>query len=138
MTHDRQQFDARLTHGAPFFSLFMVGLAVAALFDPKTTARVGARESTADCQSWDRAAVEGLIPLMYQVTAAAELKLNEGISQLRRARQYCKEDFVAVARSDYTVLHKAFPVLTGAIGSPAKIQSMPASTDERLLIELNN
>ena len=86
VTDHHQQFDPRLTRGAPFFSLMMIGLAAAGFFDLKPSTRVvSATVSTADCESWDRVAVEGLIPLMYQSTATAELKLNGGMAQLRRA-----------------------------------------------------
>ena len=100
MTDRHQQFDSRLTHGAPFFWLMMIGLVVAALFELKPSARVVSTTtvSTADCESWDRVALEGLIPLMYQSTAAAELKLNEGMAQLRPARLYCNDLLPSRAR----------------------------------------
>jgi hypothetical protein len=134
MTNPNKQFDPRVARGAPFFSILVVGLIAAALLlDSKSSNPLAAAKlSTDECESWDRDAVEGLIPLMYQGTAAAELKLNEALAQLRRARSYCKDGFVAVARNDYTVLHHAFPILIGAIGSPVKTAA-PKTPDSTLI-----
>ena len=130
------ELNAALKWSPPFFSLLMIGLAAAALLDLKPSGRVAAlKPISADCEGWDRDAVEGLIPFMYQGSAAAELKLNEGLAQLRRARAYCKDGFVPVARSDYAALHRSFPVMTGSIGSPAA--TTPAASD-RPVIKVKN
>ena len=40
-----------------------------------------------DCAAWDRAASEGIATLISDTSAVAELRLDEAILQLRRARK---------------------------------------------------
>ena len=52
--------------------------------------RSSGREAAAqqsDCVDWDRAASEGIATLISDTSAAAELRLDEAILQLRRARK---------------------------------------------------
>ena len=52
--------------------------------------RSSGREAAAqqsDCVAWDRAASEGIATLISDTSAAAELRLDEAILQLRRARK---------------------------------------------------
>jgi len=78
---------AQLSRGAPFFSALMVGLAVIAYLDAPSsrTVSAGVLEPTA-CGLWDKKAVEGITPLLYEDSAVTDLKLNEAFTQLRRAR----------------------------------------------------
>ena len=116
---------AQLSRGAPFFSALMVGLAVIAYLDAPSsrTVSAGVLEPTA-CGLWDKKAVEGITPLLYEDSAVTDLKLNEAFTQLRRARAYCKAGWVAVAKQDYESLHRTFPVVTGSI------RSVPVSASE--------
>jgi len=68
-----------------------------------------------DCAAWDRVASEGIATLLSDTSAAAELRLDEAILQLRRARKSCRSGAIALARHDYASLHEAFPVFTGSI-----------------------
>jgi hypothetical protein len=68
-----------------------------------------------DCAAWDRAASEGIAMLISDTSAAAELRLDEAILQLRRARKSCRSGAIALARHDYASLHQAFPTSTGSI-----------------------
>ena len=115
MEFGRHQSDSWDTRGAHFFAFMMVGLVVAACFNtPKTHGDATALAASA-CQDWDQEAVEGITHLISDTRAAAELKLNEALAQLRRARLYCRGGSITVARSDYDSLHRAFPVTTGSI-----------------------
>ncbi len=80
--------------------------------------RSSGREAAAqqsDCVAWDRAASEGIATLISDTSAAAELRLDEAILQLRRARKSCRSGAIALARHDYASLHQAFPMPTGSI-----------------------
>jgi hypothetical protein len=117
---------ARLSRGAPFFSVLIVGLAILAYLDAPKSRPISADvlEPTA-CRPWDRKAVEGITPLLYDDSAVTDLKLNEAFTQLRRARAYCKVGWIAVAKHDYESLHRAFPVVSGS-----SIRSVPVSASE--------
>ena len=67
-----------------------------------------------NCAAWDREASEGIAALISDTSAAAELRLDEAILQLRRARKNCRAGFVELAGHDYTSLHRAFPFVTGS------------------------
>lgn len=109
---------ARLARGAPLFSLMMVGLAILAWLDEPKTKKAVAQLEPAECEIWDQEAVKGITPLIYANSAVADLKVNEALTQLRRARMYCRAGSVEVARNDYASLHQAFPVMTGSITPP--------------------
>jgi hypothetical protein len=68
-----------------------------------------------DCAAWDRAASEGIATLISDTRAAAELRLDEAILQLRRARKSCRAGATALARRDYASLHQTFPTSTGSV-----------------------
>src|SRR3981081_3989178 len=44
----------------------------------------------ASCDAWDRAASEGIAAIISDTSAAAELRFDEAILQLRRARKNCR------------------------------------------------
>ena len=69
----------------------------------------------ADCAAWDRVASEGIATLISDTSAAAELRLDEAILQLRRARKSCRAGAIALARHDYASLHRAFPTSIGSL-----------------------
>ena len=97
--------------------------------------RSSGREAAAqqsDCVAWDRAASEGIATLISDTSAAAELRLDEAILQLRRARKSCRSGAIALARNDYASLHQAFPISTGSIqtgkaNGPEAIPAMSVS-----------
>src|SRR5437868_5880770 len=69
----------------------------------------------ADCAVWDRAASEGIATLISDTSAAAELRFDAAMLQLRRARKSCRSGAIALAQHDYASLHQAFPTATGSI-----------------------
>ena len=106
---------ARLSRGAPMFSVLIVGLAALACLDTPSTTKQAMDRKVADCSAWDQQAVEGITPLLYGDNATAERKLNEALTQLRRARAFCKAGSLRVAMNDYVSLHRALPTSTGSI-----------------------
>ena len=95
------------------FVVFGFGLLQLAPWISSGSRDAAARQS--DCVAWDRAASEGVATLISDTSAAAELRLDEAILQLRRARKNCRSGAIALARGDYTSLHQAFPSSTGSI-----------------------
>ena len=92
--------------------------------------RSSGREAAAqqsDCVAWDRAASEGIATLISDTSAVAELRLDEAILQLRRARKNCRSGAITLARGDYTSLHQAFPSSTGSIQTGNAHESGAAS-----------
>lgn len=71
-------------------------------------------EARPNCAAWDREASEGIAALISDTSAAAELRLDEAILQLRRARKNCRAGFIELAGHDYTSLHRAFPFSTAS------------------------
>jgi hypothetical protein len=67
-----------------------------------------------DCAAWDRAASAGIATLISDTSAAAELRLDEAIAQLRRARKHCRSGATALAGHDYMALHLHFSESTGS------------------------
>src|SRR5688572_10391289 len=57
--------------------------------------------SDPDCAAWDRAASAGIATLLADTSAGAELRLDESIAQLRRARKHCRSGATALAGHDY-------------------------------------
>ena len=105
--------------GAHLFALMVIGLAVLGFLDqPGNQQRVAQKLDPAACDAWDQEAVAGIRSLVSIKSASADLKLDEALAQLRRARAYCKAGSIAVARNDYEALHNALPVLTGSIRAP--------------------
>ena len=54
-----------------------------------------------DCESGDRAASAHVATLVSEIGGAAELRLEEALAQLRRARKHCRAGSGQVARADY-------------------------------------
>ena len=84
-----------------------VGAGAAKLIDTrlgKPSVRI-ATPST-DCESWDRTASAHVATLVSDVSGAAELRLEEAIAQLRRARKHCRAGSGGVARADYLALEQ--------------------------------
>jgi hypothetical protein len=69
---------------------------------------------TTDCAAWDRSASARIATLVADDTAAGELRLDEAIAQLRRARKYCRAGLISVSSSDYQAIERAIPVETTA------------------------
>jgi len=118
----------RLTHGAPFFSIMIVGLAVLAFLDGSNGSQVSTERIASSCEDWDQRAIAGIMPLISDHSAAGERKLDEALTQLRRARTYCRAGSVSVAQNDYLSLHRAFPITTGSVQPP-----MTSSTPDRVI-----
>jgi len=77
-----------------------------------------AHESAArsnDCVTWDRAASEAVAGLIFVNTSSGELRWDEAIRQLRRARRNCRIGSIALARHDYEALQRSFPVAASSI-----------------------
>jgi hypothetical protein len=68
-----------------------------------------AAEIVAECDAWDRAASQRVAALVGDSTAAGELRFDEALAQLRRARKYCRSGFASVALGDYRALERAVP-----------------------------
>jgi hypothetical protein len=97
--------------------LLLAGIIVLGLAQLAPWTRSVGREPPAprpDCAAWDRAASEGIAVLVSDNSAAAELRLDEAILQLRRARKHCRSGSIDMAGRDYRSLHQAFPGSTGS------------------------
>lgn len=70
---------------------------------------------SANCEAWDRDASQGIAALISDNSAAAEIRLDEAILQLRRARKHCRAGSIALAGHDYASLHQTFSLPTGSI-----------------------
>ena len=70
--------------------------------------------SDRDCAAWDRAASAGIATLISDTSAGAELRLDEAVAQLRRARKHCRSGAAALAGHDYLALHQRFSDSTGS------------------------
>src|SRR3954451_8114925 len=66
----------------------------------------------ADCTAWDRSASTRIATLVADDSATGELRLDEAIAQLRRARKYCRAGLTSVSSSDYQAIERAIPVET--------------------------
>jgi hypothetical protein len=73
-----------------------------------------------DCDAWDRAASEGIAAIIADRSIAAELRLDEAILQLRRARKNCRAGSIALAGHDYASLHQTFPTSTGSVRATSR------------------
>lgn len=60
-----------------------------------------------DCAAWDLDASANIAALISNVSAVAEIRLDEAMLQLRRARRYCRAGRTEVARNDYASLQRA-------------------------------
>lgn len=78
-----------------------------------------------DCAAWDRAASEGVAALVSETSATAELRLDEALLQLRRARKNCRAGFVELAGHDYASLRRAFPFSTGSLRADPQDGAVP-------------
>jgi hypothetical protein len=101
-------------------------LAAFVAYSDRAEKRPQADLAAANCKAWDEEAASGISALLPDSSGAAEIKLNEALAQLRRARLYCRSGSVSVARHDYESLHRAFPVATGSIRkSPDSPATLP-------------
>lgn len=60
--------------------------------------------ASGDCEAWDRAAATRIAAMIGENGALADLRLDEALAQLRRARKYCRSGYPAVAQNDYRAL----------------------------------
>ena len=97
--------------------LLFVGAIALALSQLAPSKSVSHQESApqANCEAWDRAASEGIAALISDNRAASDLRLDEAILQLRRARKNCRSGSIELAGHDYKSLHQTYPVATGSI-----------------------
>jgi hypothetical protein len=89
--------------------LLLIGSGCLLLAIPENRTAPKAAVAQADCSRWDRAASLRVASLVGDESAAAQLRLDEALMQLRRARQFCRSGFFAVAESDYRSLERAIP-----------------------------
>ena len=114
--------DVGRTRRVSWRGLLLVGVIALGLAQLTPWTRSAGREAAAprpDCAIWDRAASEGIAALVSDSSAAAQLRLDEAILQLRRARKNCRSGAIALAGHDYASLHQAFPVF-GSIRATAQ------------------
>ena len=110
----------------------MVGLAQ---FAPWTnaTSRTNIRVS-ASCEASDREASAAIAALLSDTSSGAELRLDEAILQLRRARKNCRAGATVLAEQDYASLQRAVPLLTGSIrkvGKQTSDRPKPETAEQR-------
>lgn len=67
-----------------------------------------------DCTEWDQAVRAGFVALIADDSARADLRVDEALAQLRRARKYCRSGHIDVARRDYQALERS---LTGNVNT---------------------
>jgi hypothetical protein len=109
-------------------ALLLAGVAALGLVQLTPWAGTGSQPKPAvstNCETWDREASQGIATLIYDNSPAAELRLDEALLQLRRARKNCRAGSITLAGHDYTSLHQTFPVSTGSI-QPAAPNSLSA------------
>jgi hypothetical protein len=97
----------RLKRTMLMLSLLLIGGGLLAIQANRTAPN--AAVAKVDCSRWDRAASVRVAALVGDESAAAQLRLDEALMQLRRARQMCRSGFFAVAESDYRSLERAIP-----------------------------
>ena len=97
--------------------LLLVGVIALALSQLGPSRSVSRQEATSqpNCETWDRAASEGIAAIISDNRAAGEVRLDEAILQLRRARKNCRSGSIDLAGRDYGSLHQTYPVSTGSI-----------------------
>lgn len=73
---------------------------------------------TVDCSALDQLAAARVATLIPDQSAHGELRLDEALAQLRRARRFCRSGYSAIAEKDYRALERAIPDdLTASISS---------------------
>jgi hypothetical protein len=98
-------------------AVFAIGLVQLGVIASKSgTEHVAA---PADCAAWDQEASRSIAALISDNSLAAELRLDEAIRQLRRARRNCRTGSITLAGRDYASLRQSFPIATGSIAVPA-------------------
>ena len=86
-------------------AVFGVGLAQ---FIPWTKPRaIQANSATPNCEALDRQASVAVSALVLDSSGRGELRLDEALMQLRRARKNCRAGFNAVAVNDYVGLSRS-------------------------------
>ena len=103
-------------------ALLLVGVIALGLVQLTSWARTGSQQKPAvatNCEAWDREASQGIATLISDSSAAAELRLDEALRQLRRARKNCRAGAITLAGHDYESLHQTFPISTGSIRTTA-------------------
>jgi hypothetical protein len=77
--------------------------------------------SRTDCSVLDQAASTRIAGLLGDASAHGELRFDEALAQLRRARRYCRSGLTAVAESNYRALEHAIPLdETASIARPSR------------------
>jgi len=56
------------------------------------------------CEAWDRLASAAVSDLIADRDPLVEQRLGDAVFRLRRARKYCRQDLVGLARLDYEAL----------------------------------
>jgi hypothetical protein len=56
------------------------------------------------CEAWDRLASAAISDLIADRDPLVEQRLGDAVFRLRRARKYCRQDLVGLARLDYEAL----------------------------------
>ena len=83
------------------------GVGLAQLIPWLAPRAVQARPSTLNCDALDRQASVAVSALVLDSSGRGELRLDEALMQLRRARKNCRAGFNAVAVNDYVGLSRS-------------------------------
>lgn len=85
-------------------AILMIGASSAAFISKAGVPGTKALASLADCPVLDRAARAKVAMLINDDSGAEELRVDEALSQLRRARKFCRTGDSTAARYDYESL----------------------------------
>ena len=102
--------------------LLLVGCVALGLVQLAPWARTSSQHKPAastNCEAWDREVSQGIATLISDSSLAAELRLDEAILQLRRARRNCRASSITLAEHDYASLRRTFPVSAGSLQAAA-------------------
>jgi hypothetical protein len=82
------------------------GVGIAQLLPWMKPRAIHADSRTLNCEAWDREASVAVSALVLDSSSRGELRLDEALTQLRRARKNCRAGFNAVAVNDYVGLSR--------------------------------
>jgi hypothetical protein len=83
------------------------GVGLARLIPWMAPRAIHASSPTLNCEALDRQASVAVSGLVSDSSGRGELRLDEALMQLRRARKYCRAGFNSVAVSDYVGLSRS-------------------------------
>lgn len=96
------------------------GVGIAQLLPLMRPHAVRANSRTLNCESYDAGASAAVAALMFDSSGRGELRMDEALMQLRRARKNCRAGFDETAVNDYLGLSRL-----GLDDATASIQGAP-------------